>query len=326
MTWRRQLRPDLLVKDLGGLALYYPGQRLLERAPRRVLDPLARAGAAVVRWLGAEDLQAEAEALLAWRASSFGEAGARAPDRDALVRDALRVQMANELEVLRYGALTPENLDTTCIVEGREHLDDALARGRGVLVLLAHFGANQLVMPALGHLGYPMNQLSAPPTRWVELLAETRSTPLWARVQARRWALEQRLPVRHVDVFGFLRPAFTALARNEVLGLAFDGGGGSRWAEVPFLGRTARLSTQPVELARRTGAALLPTLVVRATGEARHRVVVLPEVACGAAHVCLRGVVAAVEPWVAAHPEQYLGFLAMRRRVGRHDGRPLFVR
>ncbi len=277
----------------------------------------------MVRRLGVDDLEAEAEALLAWRAESRG-GRSDARSRDDLVRDALRVQMANELEVLRYGALTPQNLAETCVVEPREPLAGALARGKGALVLLAHFGANQLVMPALGHLGYRMNQLSAPPTRWVELLAETRTTPLWARVQARRWALEQRLPVRHIDVFGFLRPAFTALARNEVLGLAFDGGGGSRWADVPFLGRTARLSTQPVELARRTGAALLPTVVVRARGDERHRVVVLPEVALGTADACLRQVVATVEPWIAAHPEHYLGFLAMRRRVARQDGRPLF--
>jgi KDO2-lipid IV(A) lauroyltransferase len=312
-------RPDLLVKDLGGLALYYPGQALLARAPRAVLPPLARAGAGVVRRLGVDDLRAEADALAGW-ATAYGTPLRSTP---LLVRDALRVQMQSELEVLRYGALTPANLGDTCVIEGRERLDAALARGRGAVLLLAHMGANQLVMPALGHLGYPMHQLSAPPTKWVELLAGTRATPLWARVQARRWALEQRLPVRHVDVFGFLRPAFAALAGNGVLGVAFDGGGGTRFAEVPFLGRVARLSTQSVDLARRTRAAALPALVV--PGARAHRVVILEEVALGDPVEMLAAVTAAVEPWVAAFPEAYLPFLAMRRRVGRADGRPLFV-
>jgi len=315
-------RPELLAKDLGGLALYYPGQALLARAPRAALAPLARAGAGVVRRIGVADLRAEARELAAWVAARSGEAP---PPEEALVRAALRGQMRSELEVLRYGTLTPGNLAETCVVEGRERLDAALSRGRGAVLLLAHMGANQLVMPALGHLGYAMHQLSAPPTKWVELLAETRATPLWARVQARRWALEQRLPVRHVDVFGFLRPAFEALHANGVLGVAFDGGGGSRFAEVPLLGRIARLSTQSVDLARRTGAAALPVVVVWDDALRVHRVVILGEVEAGAPTDTLRAVVASVEPWVAAFPEAYLPFLAMRRRVGRADGRPLFV-
>jgi lauroyl/myristoyl acyltransferase len=315
-------RPDLLVKDLGGLALYYPGQALVAQVPRRALGPLARLGAAAVARTGThDDLQAELAALY--------PDGAFPRPPAAIVRDALRVQMYNELEVLRYGSLDPRNLDATCVVEGRSHLDDALAGGRGAIVLIAHFGANQMIMPALGHLGYPMHQLSAPPTAWLEILKDTRATPLWARVQGRRWALEQRLPVQHIDVFKFLRPAFAALARNEVLGLAFDGGGGTRWGRVPFLRRTAQLSTQSVDIWRRTRAALVPSVVVREAGATRHRVVLLPPLTWpdgGGVEEALATVAQTFEPWILAHPEHYLGFLAMRRRVARQGaGAPLFV-
>ena len=193
-------------------------------------------------------------------------------------------------------------------------------------MLIAHFGANQMVMPALGHSGYRMNQLSAPPPVWAEILRETRTTPLWRKILARRWELEKRLPVRHINVFRFLRPAFDALARNEVLGLAFDGGGGKKWVEVDFLGRRANLSVQPAQIWRKTGAVLLPTYVLRAPGEARHRVVVTEALPWpGTVEASLQAVATRVEGWVRRWPEQYLHFLAMRRRVRGTDVAPLFT-
>ena len=52
-----------------------------------------------------------------------------------------------------------------------------------------------------------------------------------------------------------------------MLGLAFDGGGGVGWTTAPLLNRTANLSVQPIQLWRKTGAALIPGVVVRAPGE-----------------------------------------------------------
>lgn len=310
--------PGVRLKDLGGLLLYGPGATVIERLPRKAMPVLATLGGALRARLDVEDYHAEAAALARWSGCADPPA--------TLVREALALQLFNELEVLRYPAITPDNLHETCVVEGRDHLADARARGRGVLLTLAHFGANQLVMPALGHLGVPLHQLGAPPTAWLSRLEGTRTTPAWARVQQRRWEREQALPARHIDVFGFLRPAFSALEANEVVAIAVDGGGGRRWAQVPFLGRTATLSTQSVELSRRTGAALLPAVVLRPPGACRHRVILLPEVppADDAAGTLAR-LARVFEPWVARHPAHYLPFLALRRRVGRLPGEvPLF--
>jgi lauroyl/myristoyl acyltransferase len=312
------LRPDLFVKDLGGLGLYYPGVSLVGAAPRGVLEGASRVGGGVVRRLGVADMRAELDAI-----SANGPAMPRAAD--ALVRDACRLTMFNEIEVLRYPALNPSTIDGTCVIEGREHLDAALAEGRGAIVLIGHFGANQMIMPALGHVGYRMNQLSAPPPVWAEILRDTRTTPLWRKVLSRRWELEKRLPVRHINVFRFLRPAFEALGRNEVLGLAFDGGGGKKWVKVDFLGRKANLSVQPAQIWQKTRAALLPTYVIRMPGEARHRVVITEALPWkGTPEASLQAFCARFEQWVWAHPEQYLHFLAMRRRVRATDVMPYF--
>jgi KDO2-lipid IV(A) lauroyltransferase len=314
---RRGLKPSFLVKDLGGLALYYPGQALARRVPPAALLAAASVGGRVVRLLGDADARAELDAIFA----------GRTPPRpvDTILTESFALTLYNELEVLRYPALDPGSIDDVCEIVGREHLDSALALGRGAILLIGHFGANQMIMPALGHRGYRMAQLSAPPPVWGEILHDTRTTPLWEKVLARRWALEKRLPVRHVNVFRFLRPAFELLRDNGVLGLAFDGGGGKKWAQVSFLGRTANLSEQPAQIWKKSGAVLLPTYVERAPEARRHRVVITePLQWAGSPAASLQAFAARFEQWVWRAPEQYLHFLTMRRKVRGSDVRPLF--
>lgn len=326
-------RLALLPRDLAGALVWGPGPALMARAPRSWLRPAAAAGGDLRRWMSRdrEELREELRLL-------FGHRPLPRPE-DQILAEAFKHSTYNDLEVLRFPSLRPANLDQTAIIEGREHLDAALARGRGAIVLIGHFGNNLMIMPALGHLGYPMNQLSAPPTVWADLLRETRTTPLYERTLARRWALEQTLPVRHINVFSFLRPAFAALKDNQVLGLAFDGGGGAGWCSVRLMARRANISIQPIQLWRKSGAALIPGVVVREPGSDRHRVILEPELdwtklerrsgdkaADKAAEdaLNLQRFVDGFSRWVERYPEHYLYYLLLRRRTRGSDVRPLF--
>ena len=319
--------PTLLIKDLGGLGLYYPGQALVARAPRNWLHPLSRLGGDIVRRMATDGAEMRDELRRLFGDRSLPRA------EDDIIADAYREAMFNEIEVLRYPNMNPTTIGDYCEIEGREHLDQALEKGKGAIVLIGHFGANQMIMPALGHQGYPMSQLSAPPPVWADILRETRTTPLWEKVLARRWELEKRLPVQHINVFKFLRPAFSCLKKNEVLGLAFDGGGGNSWTQVDFMARRANLSVQPIQLWRKTGAALLPTVVLRQPGESRHRVRIgaaldWQSVQSDRAEEDRRNMQAIVDrfaTWVAQHPDHYLQFMLMRRRVRGTDVRPFFT-
>lgn len=309
--------PVLLLKDLAGLGLYYPGAYALNHIPRTTLDGIARVGAGVVRRMGSVEMRDELKRIYVGREMPRSE--------DEILRDAFRLTMYNELEVLRYPYLNPNTIGEVCEIVGREHLDKALAKGKGAIVLIGHFGANQMIMPALGHVGYTMSQLSAPPPVWAEILKETRTTPLWKKTLERRWQMEKLLPVQHINVFRFLRPAFDCLHRNEVLGLAFDGGGGQKWETVDFLGRRANFSVQPVQIWKKTGAALLPTYVLRMPGEARHKVIIGEELPWqGSPKASLQAIAKAFETSIWRYPEHYLHFLQMRRRVRGTDVFPMF--
>lgn len=317
------MRPQDLVRDLGGLGLYTGAPRALQRLPRASLVALADQLGDLVRRNARADAALMAEELV----STFAVA-----DPAPLVRAAYRLRMLTELEVLRFPKLGPANIDATVVIEGRHHLDEALRRGRGAVAMLGHFGANLLVMPALGHRGVPMNQLSAPPTAWFGRRSDGRENALWRHVQERRWALEQSLPARLIDVFSFLRPAYDCLARNEVLGLAWDGGGGSRWVEVPLGRRLASVPTQPWQLARSTGALVLPCVVVHEPGAPHHRVVFDAPWAVAKTKDRERDVSDAAtryatwfSAWCTRHPDHYAPYLLLRRRVRDDDARPFFA-
>jgi lauroyl/myristoyl acyltransferase len=153
--------------------------------------------------------------------------------------------------------------------------------------------------------------------------------PLWRRVQRRREALERTLPATHIDVFGFLRPAYRCLEENGVLGLAFDGGGGTKWIDVAFGPRRAWVSTQ--QLARATGAQILPSVVVREVGEERHRLIFDAPVTVPSTRSREADLRAAAQNyadwfyrWVLRHPDHYAHYLLLRRRVRHTDLRPFF--
>ena len=170
-------------------------------------------------------------------------------------------------ETVFFGSLDRRTTEELARAEGIPHIDEALARGKGVILLLSHFGSFLLPLPFLGFRGYAVNQITGKQVHR-SLVAER--IWLWRKREA------DRLPVRFRQVERFLRPVYQALKGNEIVAIAFDGRDSTTWAVVDFFGRRARFSTGPLELARRTGAAIVPTFVIREPG-GRHRIEFLEE-------------------------------------------------
>ncbi len=141
-------------------------------------------------------------------------------------------------------------------IEGREHIESALAKGKGAIILLSHFGSYLMVLPALGFSGYRINQIGGSPD-----LRHHRQ--IHKRIFESREKECSSLPVNFMRSDTDVKAVIRALQRNELVAIAFDGREGKDWVEVPFLGRTAYVGQGPVRFAAMTGAAILPTFIVR---------------------------------------------------------------
>lgn len=256
---------------------------------------------------------------------SMGRAGAGADIRSA-VRDAFTVNAVRDIEVLVYPALNSGNIAGFVECEGLENLNEALGRGRGAMLVFAHFGSNQMIMPAIGYRGFKMSQVSAPPTVWEEKFPGKKGV-MWKRGLEIRWRHEQSLPVTHINVFGTMKEVFLCLRRNEVLGIAMDGGGGKTRVAVEFLGGRAFFSTGAMEIAERTRCAVLPAFIVR-EGGGGHRLIIEQamgdETGEGFVERRTTAFVKRLEEYVRMHPGHYLGFLAFRRFMEAHGDAPFF--
>jgi KDO2-lipid IV(A) lauroyltransferase len=224
-------------------------------------------------------------------------------------------------ETALFGFLERGTLDAIAHAQGIGHVDEALARGRGVILLLSHFGSFLLPLPFLGFRGYAVNQITG---RQVHASRLAERVWLWRKRQA------ERLPVRFRQVDRFLRPVYHALRGNEIVAIAFDGRDSTQWAVVDFLGRRARFSTGPFELARRTGAAIVPTFVVREP-DGRHRIEFgevfgLSELAAGgdALAADVQSFARLFERYVESHPCHFGMVLYNLRRAPADAGTALF--
>jgi Kdo2-lipid IVA lauroyltransferase/acyltransferase len=135
---------------------------------------------------------------------------------------------------------------------GRDHLDAALARGNGVLLLSAHLGNFFLIGSRLALEGYPASVLVNQPRdgRFAKLMDDY-------RLQVRQPTIHAR-PRREA-----LRQLQSVLRQNQVVIVIADEFRHGSGIEVPFFGGTVIARRGPVTLALRTGAAIVPGCLVR---------------------------------------------------------------
>jgi len=255
---------------------------------RRVPEPVA---------LGAADLAARVAHSAAAAARGRVRATlARVEPGDDLSLAAFRSYARYWVEAFRAADLDPADLHARTTTDGFAHLDAALDRGRGVVVLLAHHGSWDVAARWAETHGYHL-----------AVVAEVvRPGALFARFAALREAIG-------LEVVPFTRRAGTstaALARvlraNHLVGLLADrdlGGGG---VPVALFGAPARLPRGPVVLAQRTGAALVPITMLQRPG-GRWHLQVLPEVPVAGLdeEPAARRVAAALEALVRLDPAQW---------------------
>ena len=165
------------------------------------------------------------------------------------------------IEVALAWHADPAALRELVRVDGREHLDAALAGGRGALLLAGHFTTLEIGAARLG--------IDAP----VDGVYRPHADPSMERASRDgRQRFGGRLLDR-ADVRGMLR----RLRANRAVWYAPDQDLGLRYGVfAPFFGRPAATLTATARIARASGAPVLPFRVERAAGGRAYRVVIEP--------------------------------------------------
>ncbi|MNT09101.1 Lipid A biosynthesis lauroyl acyltransferase [compost metagenome] len=206
----------------------------------------------------------------------------------------LRNLLRSIVELLRFGVLSRDGLDRLVTWEGREHLDRAIAEGRPIIMVSAHYGNWELLGASFRAQGVPLHVLVQVPSKdaFGQLFIEARDM-----VGVRTYA--NRGPAS-------LRPVLRALKRGEALGILVDQHGEAKEAVATLYGRPVSVPMGAFFFAEKTGAAILPMFCVRGADD-RHVIHVEPElVPTGDAQEDARRLYAVLETYLRRYPEMWL--------------------
>ncbi len=173
------------------------------------------------------------------------------------------------VELLRCYRLSQETIDGMFTIEGRENLDRALARGKGVMTISGHLGNFMLMGTKLAQEGYSFGALyrEVRDKKVARLIKDMQSTINIYSIPA--------LPAHRA-----VKESLRWLRGNKILLLQQDRNffedKGAIW--VDFFGQPAATAPGTVTLARRSGATLLPMFVVRKEGNEGYTIVIDPPV------------------------------------------------
>ena len=230
----------------------------------------------------------------------------------AVVQESIAGHVEEYLQVLRE--YRPGGWRHDIRREGRSHVDDALARGRGAVLWVSHFSFAGLVAKKArcragirtSHLSHPSHGFSRSRfgMRYLNRL----------RMHVEDRYLNERVMLSLGGATGALRQLHRRLRGNGVVSVTVRERA-ERPSMVPFLDGTIRLASGAADLAYATGAALLPVFAVREP-EGYFRVVVEPPLEVRqhlarreSSDAALRDYTARLKPFVLDYPGQWRGWL-----------------
>ena len=168
------------------------------------------------------------------------------------------------VEFMQFPRLDNKHIQRYVTFEGIEHVEQALAQGKGAIVLTGHFGNWELLAASISATVAPLTPI----------VRELRSPRLNALVSHYR----KKAGYATIDRDTGIRQALQCLRRNELLGIVADVDTTVSGVFVDFFGRRAYTPYSPVALALKTGAVILPTFIIRQP-DGSHRAIIEPPLA-----------------------------------------------
>ncbi|KRT35537.1 lysophospholipid acyltransferase family protein [Acetomicrobium hydrogeniformans] len=180
-----------------------------------------------------------------------------------------------------------------------ENLNDALACGRGVILLTAHLGNWELAAAYLGIKDYPMRAIGAEQR-------DARITKLITDIRA-------SCGVETIGKGFDLRGAIRCLQEGNILGVLLDQDAKDKGIIAPFLGQPASTPYGPVKLAMKMRSPIVPLFIVRRKDNIHHDLYFLPSLEERVKDFYDRPIEENVRlcndilsEWISRHPEQWL--------------------
>ncbi len=165
------------------------------------------------------------------------------------------------LEFMQLPHMNSKQIQQYVRFQGIQHVEEALAQGKGAIILTGHFGNWELLAASI-------SATIAPLTPIARKLRSSRLNALVSRYRAQAGyaVIDRDTGVRH---------ALRCLKRNELLGIVADVDTSVSGVFVDFFGRPAYTPYSPVAIALKTRAPVLPTFIVRQP-DGSHRAIIEP--------------------------------------------------
>lgn len=176
------------------------------------------------------------------------------------------VFMAKSAVELMFFFDKPLDLRKRVEIQGRQNLDKALASGKGVILVSAHFGNFPLLLGRLAIDGYKAGGIMRP-------MHDPRMEKIFSDKRVKFGVRTIYSQPRNECV----NNTIIALRNNELVFIPIDQHFGTGGILVDFFGEKAATATGPVILAQRTKAALLPCFIIRQPDD-RHKIIFEEEI------------------------------------------------
>lgn len=185
-------------------------------------------------------------------------------EKERIARESLRTMLRGFIETFYCVSFYDKKFDPWIELEGRGHLEQALALGRGVIGVSAHLGTFTLIGAKLHTNGFHLTWIMGGQTH-------PRLAGVWK-------SMAQTVGAGAIVVdtpINFHRKILRCLRKGDIVGFICDENQKQGGVLVEFLGRPMALPVGPAVYHLKTKAPILPLFIIRQR-ERQHKVIIAP--------------------------------------------------
>ncbi len=179
--------------------------------------------------------------------------GANKSEIRSKTRQVFKNAAKNYFDLIKLPQINLEKLDGKVIIEGIDHLTQSLKEGKGVIIATAHLGNYEFGAHVVASRGFDM----------MILVEAFDNAPFLEKLASLRRA--KRVRIFPVGISA-MREGIQTLRRGGIVTLVCDRDLNGTGIKIQFLGQETAFPVGAVDLALRTGAAIVPIFGLRGPG------------------------------------------------------------